>query len=84
MAKKAIFDVFRRFWAFLPKLALFPGFRDPAQGWFYINPSRRGPVPGKMGFLGSGPGESRGGPFWAYFAENPQNGGFGAPEPRRG
>jgi len=28
--------------------------RDPARGWFYINPSRRGPVPGFRGGLKRG------------------------------
>jgi len=52
------------------------------RGGFYINPSRRGPVPGFGAVLGSWSGEARGGPFRAIFLEIPQNGEFGvwAPE----
>jgi len=36
------------------------------------------------GLFGVWPGGARGGPFWAFFEEIPQNGGFWGLEPRRG
>jgi len=79
--KNSDFPGFWAFWSFLAKIALSEPRRTPRQGWFYINPSRRGPVTPFWGFWRGSPGNPvfRGfsvffpvfgeiwdsGPFWA-------------------
>jgi len=77
------FSDFSRFWPFWPKIALFPGSRDPARGGFYINPSRRGPAVRKRAFSRGSPGRAQKGTFGAIFGEIPDFRGFPAPGPRR-
>jgi len=61
--------------------AHFAGSRQFLRGVFYINPSRRGPVPAFFAFSGSEPGEARGAPKWGFFREIPGNRGLGSGTP---
>jgi len=92
MAFLANFRDFGPFWAFLPKIGLFAHFWRSRRGGFYINPSRRGPVPASGPGNGVFPGYPRGGlksrfsGFWGF----PGNPGFlvrdpgGVSQPRPG
>jgi len=77
-------DQNRDFTPYFAKMGLlgpFCRFRPRFREGFYINPSRRGPVPRFWGILGSRPGRGWGGPFWAFFSGNPLFGGFGTRGP---
>jgi len=74
---------FSAFFGVLGLFGPFLRFRDSRQGGFYINPSRRGPVPAFSGFSGPRPEKVRVGPFWAFFPRNPRKGGFPGFRPLR-
>jgi len=63
-----------------PFSGLRPLFQALPQGWFYINPSRRGPVPAKKGFSGVSPGKGLKRHFSGIFPIFPENGLFWDPE----
>jgi len=77
ISEKGLFGPFSGFWPFS---GLFTQFRDPARGGFYINPSRRGPVPGIWRFSGVSPGRPQKGLFWRFFPKFGEMGVFQSPE----
>jgi len=76
-----IFATFPAFWPFLAKMGTFTRIRTLPQGWFYINPSRRGPVPGILPIFGSWREGSRKAPKGPFSEISPKFGEKGVPGP---
>jgi len=74
----------------MPFLGILDPFQTLPQGWFYINPSRRGPVPLRESFFAVWAGNPHFGGFWPNFpifgdlAGSGPKGPFSDPGARRG
>jgi len=65
----------------MPFLGISGQIQTLPQGWFYINPSRRGPVTPFFGVLA---GEAGKPPFWGFLGVFPEKQGFSGIRPQKG